>query len=156
MSSFQDKAQGHIANLDKEVSIPHHACSGISRASACSTIATRSFANVEFSAAFQVSPPEQLGEADLRPKDLCCPRTGLVLFLLHLLQHVSPCSRVLLAQLLMGCSGGQLLVNLAGFVIPGYYSLEALFSVSKTDDTQWLTVCFSENSHREGIAADEW
>jgi len=36
--------------------------------------------------------------------------------------------------------GGQLLTNFAGFVIPGYYSLEALFSVGKADDTQWLTV----------------
>lgn len=35
---------------------------------------------------------------------------------------------------------GQLLTNLAGFVIPGYYSLEALFSSGKSDDTQWLTV----------------
>lgn len=35
--------------------------------------------------------------------------------------------------------GGQLLTNFAGFVLPGYYSLEALFSVSKADDTQWLT-----------------
>ena len=35
---------------------------------------------------------------------------------------------------------GGFLVNIAGFVIPGYYSLEALFSVSKTDDTQ---VCWS-------------
>jgi len=35
--------------------------------------------------------------------------------------------------------GGQLLTNIAGFVLPGYYSLEALFSVSKADDTQWLT-----------------
>ncbi|KAI0533470.1 TB2/DP1, HVA22 family-domain-containing protein [Xylaria digitata] len=35
--------------------------------------------------------------------------------------------------------GGQLLTNFAGFVIPGYYSLAALFSTSKTDDTQWLT-----------------
>lgn len=35
--------------------------------------------------------------------------------------------------------GGQLLTNLAGFVIPGYYSLEALFSAGKSDDTQWLT-----------------
>jgi len=34
---------------------------------------------------------------------------------------------------------GEFLVNFAGFVIPGYYSLEALFSASKTDDTQWLT-----------------
>lgn len=36
--------------------------------------------------------------------------------------------------------GGQLLTNLAGFAIPGYYSLNALFTSSKSDDTQWLTV----------------
>ncbi|ETS80360.1 Protein yop-1 [Pestalotiopsis fici W106-1] len=35
--------------------------------------------------------------------------------------------------------GGQLLTNVAGFVIPGYYSLQALFTASKVDDTQWLT-----------------
>lgn len=35
--------------------------------------------------------------------------------------------------------GGQLLTNFAGFIIPGYYSLEALFTTSKHDDTQWLT-----------------
>lgn len=35
--------------------------------------------------------------------------------------------------------GGQFLVNFAGFIIPGYYSLDALFSTSKIDDTQWLT-----------------
>ncbi|KAL2021218.1 hypothetical protein VTK56DRAFT_7405 [Thermocarpiscus australiensis] len=35
--------------------------------------------------------------------------------------------------------GGQLLTNIAGFVIPGYYSLNALFTASKSDDTQWLT-----------------
>jgi len=34
---------------------------------------------------------------------------------------------------------GEFLVNLAGFTIPGYYSLQALFTVSKVDDTQWLT-----------------
>ncbi|KAL9618317.1 MAG: hypothetical protein Q9160_006967 [Pyrenula sp. 1 TL-2023] len=34
---------------------------------------------------------------------------------------------------------GEFLVNFAGFIIPGYYSLEALFSVGKADDTQWLT-----------------
>ncbi|KAK8213207.1 ER membrane protein DP1/Yop1 [Zalaria obscura] len=34
---------------------------------------------------------------------------------------------------------GEFLVNTAGFLIPAYYSLEALFSSSKTDDTQWLT-----------------
>lgn len=31
---------------------------------------------------------------------------------------------------------GAFLTNFAGFIIPGYYSLEALFSASKTDDTQ--------------------
>ncbi|VUC34944.1 unnamed protein product [Clonostachys rosea] len=35
--------------------------------------------------------------------------------------------------------GGQLLTNFAGFIIPGYYSLGALFSRGTTDDTQWLT-----------------
>lgn len=36
--------------------------------------------------------------------------------------------------------GGQLLTNLAGFVIPCYYSLGALFTSTSKDDTQWLTV----------------
>ena len=31
---------------------------------------------------------------------------------------------------------GEFLVNVAGFAIPGYYSLEALFSTTKSDDTQ--------------------
>ncbi|KAJ4302904.1 ER membrane protein DP1/Yop1 [Kalmusia sp. IMI 367209] len=31
---------------------------------------------------------------------------------------------------------GAFLVNIAGFIIPGYYSLSALFSASKVDDTQ--------------------
>jgi receptor expression-enhancing protein 5/6 len=30
-------------------------------------------------------------------------------------------------------------VNLAGFVLPTYYSLNALFTSGKADDTQWLT-----------------
>ncbi|TKA28945.1 Protein yop1 [Salinomyces thailandicus] len=34
---------------------------------------------------------------------------------------------------------GEFLVNTAGFAIPAYYSLGALFSSGKTDDTQWLT-----------------
>ncbi|KAJ2980113.1 hypothetical protein NQ176_g2833 [Zarea fungicola] len=38
--------------------------------------------------------------------------------------------------------GGQLLTNFAGFVIPGYYSLGALFTENKDDDTQWLTFIF--------------
>jgi len=35
--------------------------------------------------------------------------------------------------------GGQLLTNVAGFIVPGYYSLDAIFSTGKADDTQWLT-----------------
>lgn len=35
---------------------------------------------------------------------------------------------------------GAFLVNIAGFVIPGYYSLNALFSASKVDDTQVRTI----------------
>ncbi|KAF2430445.1 hypothetical protein EJ08DRAFT_660908 [Tothia fuscella] len=31
------------------------------------------------------------------------------------------------------------LVNTIGFAIPAYYSLDALFSASSSDDTQWLT-----------------
>lgn len=34
---------------------------------------------------------------------------------------------------------GQLLSNIAGFVVPGYYSLVALESASTKDDTQLLT-----------------
>ena len=37
---------------------------------------------------------------------------------------------------------GEFLVNTAGFAIPAYYSLDALFSTTKADDTQWLTVSF--------------
>lgn len=33
---------------------------------------------------------------------------------------------------------GEFLVNFAGFLIPGYFSLEALFSAGKVDDTQVL------------------
>jgi hypothetical protein len=31
---------------------------------------------------------------------------------------------------------GEFLVNFAGFLVPGYYSLEALFTSNKSDDTQ--------------------
>ncbi|KAK5073515.1 ER membrane protein DP1/Yop1 [Lithohypha guttulata] len=39
--------------------------------------------------------------------------------------------------------GGEFLVNFAGFIIPGYYSLDALFSASKIDDSQyWVVYAF--------------
>ncbi|KAJ5176628.1 Protein yop1 [Penicillium canariense] len=34
---------------------------------------------------------------------------------------------------------GEFLVNFAGFLLPGYYSLQALFTAGSADDTQWLT-----------------
>ncbi|KAL1957660.1 hypothetical protein VTO42DRAFT_5637 [Malbranchea cinnamomea] len=34
---------------------------------------------------------------------------------------------------------GEFLVNIAGFIIPAYYSLQALFTRTSADDTQWLT-----------------
>ena len=47
---------------------------------------------------------------------------------------------------------GAFLVNFAGFLVPGYYSLEALFSTSTTDDTQvggLKSIPMLENSRRE-------
>lgn len=38
---------------------------------------------------------------------------------------------------------GEFLVNFAGFIIPGYYSLEALFSAGKADDTQVSSLIYS-------------
>jgi receptor expression-enhancing protein 5/6 len=35
---------------------------------------------------------------------------------------------------------GEFLVNTAGFVLPAYWSMEAVFTMGKADDTQWLTV----------------
>ena len=31
---------------------------------------------------------------------------------------------------------GEFLVNFAGFLVPGYYSMQALFTSNKADDTQ--------------------
>lgn len=47
--------------------------------------------------------------------------------------------------------GGQLLTNLAGFAIPGYYSLNALFTASQADDTQWLTVSWTPKGRPSGL-----
>lgn len=40
---------------------------------------------------------------------------------------------------------GSFLVNFAGFIIPGYYSLQALFTTNTADDTQvcWLLVAIA-------------
>jgi hypothetical protein len=87
MSSFQDKAQGHINQLDKEVStqFPSHFCDCIVQAFVFSRKVMRSLADTLSPAALQVSDLEQLGETDLNPKDLCCPRIGRFIFLLRIL-----------------------------------------------------------------------
>jgi len=88
--SFSDKAQGHLANIDKELS-RYPALNNLEK---------------------QTNVPKVYAFLGL---------VGTYFFLIFF------------------NIGGQLLTNLAGFVIPGYYSLEALFSVGKADDTQWLT-----------------
>jgi len=88
--SFQDKAQHHISNLDKELS-KYPALNNFERQTSV-------------------------------------PKVYVVLGLLALYFF-----------LVFFNIAGEFLVNFAGFIIPGYYSLEALFSTSKTDDTQWLT-----------------
>jgi len=90
MASFQDKAQVHIAQLDKELS--------------------------------------QYGFLNNLEKQTSVPKVYVVLgvvtsYFFFIFFNI----------------GGQLLTNFAGFIIPGYYSLDALFSPGKTDDTQWLT-----------------
>ncbi|KAK4105054.1 hypothetical protein N658DRAFT_443114 [Parathielavia hyrcaniae] len=51
--------------------------------------------------------------------------------------------------------GAQLLTNLAGYILPGYYSVAALFSANKVDDTQWLTywVVFSSFTVLESLVS---
>jgi len=90
MSSFQDKAQGHIQQIDRELS-KYPVLNNLEK---------------------QTSVPKVYAFLGL-----------LATYFFFIFFNI----------------GGQLLTNFAGFVIPGYYSLEALFSVSKVDDTQWLT-----------------
>ena len=42
---------------------------------------------------------------------------------------------------------GGFLVNIAGFILPAYYSLDALFSAGKGDDTQVRVLNISLLSH---------
>lgn len=47
---------------------------------------------------------------------------------------------------------GEFLVNIAGFMIPGYYSLDALFSAGKADDTQVSFLAMRQPEARLAIA----
>jgi receptor expression-enhancing protein 5/6 len=47
---------------------------------------------------------------------------------------------------------GGFLVNIAGFMIPGYYSLNALFSASKVDDTQVRAFCHPATTSQASVS----
>ncbi|EEQ34047.1 yop1 [Microsporum canis CBS 113480] len=51
---------------------------------------------------------------------------------------------------------GALLVNIAGFAIPGYYSLNALFTSSTADDTQYWVVFSLFSVVESAISAAYW
>ncbi|KAL2814622.1 TB2/DP1, HVA22 family-domain-containing protein [Aspergillus granulosus] len=51
---------------------------------------------------------------------------------------------------------GELLVNLAGFVLPTYYSLNALFTAGKADDTQYWVVYAFFTVIESAISAPYW
>lgn len=112
MSSPQDKAQQLIAQLDKEVCIPTANMS-------------------DYTAANSYLPPQLSKYPALvnLEKSTSVPKAYSVIGLVTLYFF-----------LIVFNLGGQLLTNVAGFVIPGYYSLDALFTANKHDDTQWLTV----------------
>ncbi|KAJ5833361.1 hypothetical protein N7474_001672 [Penicillium riverlandense] len=90
MSSFQDRAQHQIAQLDKELS-KYPVLNNLER---------------------QTSVPKVYAILGL---------AGVYFFLVFF--NIA----------------GEFLVNFAGFLIPGYYSLQALFTSGTADDTQWLT-----------------
>ncbi|RJE19915.1 membrane biogenesis protein Yop1 [Aspergillus sclerotialis] len=51
---------------------------------------------------------------------------------------------------------GEFLVNFAGFLIPGYYSLQALFSPGTRDDTQYWVVFALFTTIESAISAAYW
>ncbi|BDD62035.1 ER membrane protein DP1Yop1 [Monascus purpureus] len=51
---------------------------------------------------------------------------------------------------------GSFLVNFAGFIIPGYYSLQALFTTNTADDTQYWVVYAFLNVIESAISAAYW
>lgn len=50
---------------------------------------------------------------------------------------------------------GEFLVNLAGFLIPGYYSLNALFTAGKADDTQVCSISLFPTVFLDDNCADD-
>lgn len=128
--SFQEKAQHQISQLDKEVSVARQAFPAVA-AVAISTryhdrrpVITTTALELEAdpSAAIQLSKYPALVNLEKQtnvPKVYAILGVGAVYFFLIFFNIA-----------------GEFLVNVVGFALPGYYSLEALFSASKVDDTQ--------------------
>lgn len=128
--SFQDRTQHQIGQIDKEVCV---ACIrfyptptrvpvtriGISESRCIVNFAIRDFADVN---AGQLSKYPALNRFE---KQTSVPKVYAFLGLVGIYFF-----------LIFFNIAGEFLVNFAGFLIPGYYSLDALFSASKVDDTQ--------------------
>ena len=119
--SFSDKAQGHLSTIDKEVSV-HTISIYLLRIRRKSSPEVE---NIRLTMR-QLSKYPTLNNLE---KQTNVPKVYAFLGLVGTYFF-----------LIFFNIGGQFLTNLAGFAIPSYYSLEALFSVGKADDTQWLTV----------------
>jgi len=102
MSSFQDKAQAQISQIDKEVMLfpnlaeplittestqrDSEAYGGFHVSTTVRLLVTHMLTSL-LHVALQIPRPQQPWETNLRPKSLRLSRPGSHLFLLHLLQH---------------------------------------------------------------------
>ena len=127
--SFQDRTQHQINQIDKEV---------------CTFVITT--CNVPKNGFLALI----LGVSQFRLKKLIALKSQLSKYpMLNNLEKQTSVPKVYAFLGLVGVYffliffniGGEFLVNIAGFVIPGYYSMEALFTSGSADDTQvglWL------------------
>jgi hypothetical protein len=122
MASFQDRAQHSVAQLDKEVSFLSCQVPG-SRAEICLFVcgacvphANNTLANAQLSKYPVLNNLERQSSV---PKVYAILGLAGVYFFLVFFNIA-----------------GEFLVNFAGFLIPGYYSLQALFSPGNRDDSQ--------------------
>ena len=125
--SFQDKVQNGVSQLDKEV---------------CAQTTPPMFVfetvQADPTTAFQVSRSCQPREAGRYVFPSAYGRPILICSGVPKVYFIGGIAFVYFFLIFLNY-GGQLLTNVAGFIIPGYYSLNALFTASRVDDTQWLT-----------------
>ncbi len=136
--SFQDRAQHTISQLDKEVFQPPLRCISFSLLHLRQSIKFRFL----------------LLGGSLLTSTCTCQKKTLQLSKYPMINNFEKQTSVPKVYAFLGLAGvyffliffnigSQFLVNTAGFVIPAYYSLDALFSASKVDDTQVSLVPFS-------------